>query len=518
MNLHKLIITLFAILGLIFSIIAQNIPSYVPQNGLVAWYPFDGNANDESGNGNNGTVHNNVNNTSDRFNNQNSAIYINNTVATPNGVEIPSNSSLKIGNAMNKQNSISIWFKNDTLLGSSINGPTGTLLKNPITGNSTTVDFSVFLETNKLLWGTGRSTLVGGDACSWMSETLVNKKKWNHVVVTINQNISSTSGTKKIYINGALVKSCQYNFKNASNNASVFLGVGGYIGSIDDIGFWNRELTDNEIEGLYKACTGMPNASVLPLGSTTFCESDSVRLTSSIIGNYNYKWWRNNVELKGENSIFFTAKQEGSYSLSIDSFGCVLKSPSVIVKVNKLPIVQNFMPPFIHVEQTVFPLFGTPNGGSYSGLGVNGAFFNAKLAGLGRKNIVYTYTDTNLCRNTAQASTIVYDTTICSITVTDTLIINASFLSLNNQHVYTTIKIYPNPAQTHVFIDYENINLMQGFHLSILNTSGKEVHKEQIINNQSIIDLSKWSGKGLYIVNLYDNQNKLLESRKIVLN
>ena len=34
-------------------VIAQ-VPSYVPTNGLVAYWPFNGNANDESGNGNNG--------------------------------------------------------------------------------------------------------------------------------------------------------------------------------------------------------------------------------------------------------------------------------------------------------------------------------------------------------------------------------------------------------------------------------------------------------------------------------
>ena len=35
---------------------AAQVPSYVPANGLVGWWPFNGNANDESGNGNNGTV------------------------------------------------------------------------------------------------------------------------------------------------------------------------------------------------------------------------------------------------------------------------------------------------------------------------------------------------------------------------------------------------------------------------------------------------------------------------------
>lgn len=45
-----------------------QVPSYVPTNGLVGWWPFNGNANDESGNGNNGTV-NGATLTSDRFGN-----------------------------------------------------------------------------------------------------------------------------------------------------------------------------------------------------------------------------------------------------------------------------------------------------------------------------------------------------------------------------------------------------------------------------------------------------------------
>ena len=42
------------------------------QNGLVGWWPFCGNANDESGNGNDGTV-NGATPTTDRFGNVNSA-------------------------------------------------------------------------------------------------------------------------------------------------------------------------------------------------------------------------------------------------------------------------------------------------------------------------------------------------------------------------------------------------------------------------------------------------------------
>ena len=52
---------------------AQNIPSYIPTNGLVAWWPFNGNADDESGNGNNGTAHNSPSIAADRFGNDSSA-------------------------------------------------------------------------------------------------------------------------------------------------------------------------------------------------------------------------------------------------------------------------------------------------------------------------------------------------------------------------------------------------------------------------------------------------------------
>ena len=51
-NIFTLILILF-----IFPLAkAQDLPSYVPTDGLVAYYPFNGNANDVSGNGNNGTV------------------------------------------------------------------------------------------------------------------------------------------------------------------------------------------------------------------------------------------------------------------------------------------------------------------------------------------------------------------------------------------------------------------------------------------------------------------------------
>ena len=49
----KTLILLFSVLFTTMSF--AQVPSYVPANGLVGWWPFNGNANDESGNGNNGS-------------------------------------------------------------------------------------------------------------------------------------------------------------------------------------------------------------------------------------------------------------------------------------------------------------------------------------------------------------------------------------------------------------------------------------------------------------------------------
>ena len=60
--MKRIFFTLTLVLFVIPFGISQDLPSYVPTDGLVVYYPFNGNANDESGNGHHGTV-NEVNNT-----------------------------------------------------------------------------------------------------------------------------------------------------------------------------------------------------------------------------------------------------------------------------------------------------------------------------------------------------------------------------------------------------------------------------------------------------------------------
>jgi len=62
------ILSLVVVLAFAGSVFGQ-----VPTDGLIAYYPFNGNANDESGNGNDGIVYGNPELTTDRFGNPDSA-------------------------------------------------------------------------------------------------------------------------------------------------------------------------------------------------------------------------------------------------------------------------------------------------------------------------------------------------------------------------------------------------------------------------------------------------------------
>jgi hypothetical protein len=115
-----------------------------------------------------------------------------------------------------------------------------------------------------------------------------------------------------------------------------------------------------------------------------------------------------------------------------------------------------------------------------------------------------------------------YDTTYVTIndtlltTVTDTLIINTT-LSLPAPNNENTILIYPNPASDHITIDNGNFSAMAGYSIKIENNAGQQVFQSLINQAQFYVDLSTWTGNGLYFVHLIDPQNNTVTVRKIVL-
>jgi hypothetical protein len=234
--MKKLLYTTIAILGFANFATAQ-VPSYVPTNGLVGYWPFNGNANDASINGNNGVV-SGATSTTDRFGIVNSAYSFNN-----NYIVIPSSNSLNI-----KQGSLSFWLNsNDTNLMVPIK-------KNYYNG-AINEQFSFALNYTNLFSLKYNSSCQPG--IGWFNtggrNSLLTNGNWHMVSVTFSSDI-------KVYVDGYLTSSLLAPLTNA-DSCSSDIQIGRewssnpnyFIGKLDDIGIWNRVLTQTEISKLYNA-------------------------------------------------------------------------------------------------------------------------------------------------------------------------------------------------------------------------------------------------------------------------
>ncbi len=109
----------------------------------------------------------------------------------------------------------------------------------------------------------------------------------------------------------------------------------------------------------------------------------------------------------------------------------------------------------------------------------------------------------------------VYDTVY--ISVTDTLIIDAQLTGISPPNNINTLKVYPNPTKTHIFIDSGNLTTMNGYSVRIENTLGQTVFTSSINQQQFYIDLSSWSGNGTYFVYIIDPSLNYVSVKKIII-
>lgn len=236
-NYFKLIVALV----FVSNVMAQNVPSYVPTNGLVGWWPFNGNANDESGNGNNGTV-TNATLIADRNGIGNSAYDFNSNAQ----IVCPKN------NIPSQTLSLSVWIKQDNLFGGQF----------VCLGSSASTTWGAVATNNNLELGYGAG--CGGNGGSILNSTAINTNEWIHLVYVSD----GVGGNTKIYKNGTYVGQSK-NSTSIGNCSSQNLYFGVDIFSapeymdakLDDIAIYNRALTQQEITALY---TSTPIAQNVP--------------------------------------------------------------------------------------------------------------------------------------------------------------------------------------------------------------------------------------------------------------
>ena len=226
---------------------AQNIPSYVPTNGLVGWWPFNGNANDESGNGNNGIASGNLAFHSHNLGRHGCIEMIGDTNTTPTNAQgepiyvngghmrFPDLSG-QVTNAI----SINLWIR---------------------CLDSFPREYPLFFGLdnsgqNRLIFDYFNGFEIGNDNPS----ARINQPFANSISQWKMLTLCYAPGSLKAFINGQLVGADDKTIYSIPlNNGAInwhiwWNGTASRGHSIyDDIGIWNRALTQQEITNLYNA-------------------------------------------------------------------------------------------------------------------------------------------------------------------------------------------------------------------------------------------------------------------------
>jgi hypothetical protein len=96
-------------------------------------------------------------------------------------------------------------------------------------------------------------------------------------------------------------------------------------------------------------------------------------------------------------------------------------------------------------------------------------------------------------------------------------VINTLITAINPPNNSNTIIVYPNPANSHLTIEYGNFTIMNGYQLRIENSLGQQVFLTNINQQSDTLSLATWGGNGLYFVHIVDPQGNTIDIRKIVL-
>ena len=259
----------------------------------------------------------------------------------------------------------------------------------------------------------------------------------------------------------------------------------------------------------YITVSALPGTAPAPTGPTTVCASggNTTYNTAGITGITSYDWLvepssAGNVTGTGLTAtVIWVSGYLGDAMLKVAGENICgtgsFSSPLTITRY--LPEVS--LEPFdwVCVGWPSFELSGgLPEGGEYSGPGVESGWFNPANAGAGTHTITYTYADANNCENSA----------------TETILVDPCTGVIEMDEL-SGIKIYPNPTN-----GITNIHFNQDIsdvEIKIINTLSKIVYSEiseKITGNKLTIDLSN-QPKGIYFITL--KSDKLDFTTKIVI-
>lgn len=228
--------------------------SGAPTSGLVAYYPFEGDANDESGNGNHGTVVG-ATLTTDRFGNEDSAYDfdgIGDWIRVEHSEELDLKTDLSVV-AFIKYRSIAPMHSQIVYYGDT---------------RGSHDPYLIYLNDSdqKLVFRTDVD--AGSQTVTVESPETMEPGIWYFVAGT-KENLSGKQKLK-LYVNGDIVGQVETSGTINYDTSNMWLAIGAvdlgdwqnFDGVIDDVYIYNRALSVTEIEELYNDMPGHPNISL----------------------------------------------------------------------------------------------------------------------------------------------------------------------------------------------------------------------------------------------------------------
>lgn len=308
-------------------------PPFSLTNGLVAYYPLDGNANDASGNGYSGT-NSSVTWLTNRFGFASSAGQFTGSAQ----ITLPS----ALVNLMSGTSplSVSSWVQSSP---ANVNNGNHTLLN--IGAETDCNDFA-------LLNVSGQFFYSGWDCSEASSGAMVCDNSWHQCVAVYD------GSSIYLYVDGVLKNNQGVTLNRGTAGGTIGArldGLENWNGNIDDMRIYNRALSSGDVAQLYSIelsppPQGPPVITVQPLGQTNLVGMTATfNVTVSNLATLSYQWWFGGTNLPGAtaNSLVLsnlTLGQAGNYYVVVtNSSGSVTSSPayldvrSILVSINGQP-------------------------------------------------------------------------------------------------------------------------------------------------------------------------------------
>ena len=293
-------------------------------NGLVAYYPFNGNANDASGNGNNPVT---VKATlcPDRFGNANSAYFFDGSTSY---IDYSAPPLTQIDNW-----TVAAWLMPATL---SASQPEWAVLVGDDNAVSIGNGYGLGIGGGGNSGGSQLCAFFGGVAFNASGYSFPMTNEWYYVVML------RSSGVTTFYVNGLPLP---FSTTDAPNTPTSFRigssqgtsgGIRFFNGAIDDVRIYNRVLSSNEIAALAfpsPTITSQPQSQTVVQGTAA---SLSVVISSSTTPNYQWLFDGTNIAGATNSSLVFPNVQltnAGVYSVVISNLAGFAISSNAVLQV-----------------------------------------------------------------------------------------------------------------------------------------------------------------------------------------